>query len=175
MQQNTNRTNGTKYKQNKMQKYQNTTTIQQTSSLNALIFYWNTKYLYFGVFVFLYFCILFYLYFVPFVFCCNCILLRLYFGKLYFSLSCLYFGIFAFCSICILFDFHFVGFVFCYICILEFVFCSFVFCRVCILYSYGLKHLLFLINTYSLFTFNCFCAVTDDHSQGHQGEFTPTD
>ena len=89
----------------------------------------NTKYLYFGVFVFLYFCILFYLYFVPFVFCCNCILLRLYFGNLYFVL--LYFVVFVFWKFCILFYLYFVAFIFCYICILAICilfFCILYFC-----------------------------------------------
>ena len=106
-----------------MQKYQNTTTIQQTSSLNALIFYWNTKYLYFVVFVFWNFvfcsiCILSHLYFVAFAFCYICILAICI---LFFCiLSCLYFGIFVFCPVVFCFVWlYFVLFVLWNICILT--------------------------------------------------------
>ena len=100
-----------------MQKYQNTTTIQQTSPLNALIFYWNTKYtcifacLYFDIFAFCSTCILFHLYFVAFVFYSICILAIC-------ILLCLNFLTFAFCHVCILFCLY-VGVVFCSVCIME--------------------------------------------------------
>ena len=71
-----------------------------------MIFYWNTKYLYFVVFVFWNFvfcsiCILSHLYFVAFVFCYKCILAICI---LFFCiLSCLYFDFFVvFCSVCIM-------------------------------------------------------------------------
>ena len=95
MQQNTNET---KYKWNKMQKYQNTNTpkYKRNSILGDPIENQCIKgggLLYGG-------CILVFLHFVLFVFCSICSLLHLYLGNLYFVL--LYFVVFVFWNFCIL-------------------------------------------------------------------------